>query len=195
MYKRASLNQKFSQGHFKLAGAIMTKHAVTNNMLNTIQKLIPGVNHGDEAAKAMFYLSPAAKASNEAGDLMRSIYSVGGLAPEAQAIGRNVSKDILEGPLQPSGIMEQLNHLYANHGAAGALGLGAAGLAGLGSKAALGNIKALQRTNPGMVARLMGAKPTGLTRKQLNALAGSLGVGAGVGAGAYGDEILAALGR
>ena len=69
------------------------------------------------------------------------------------------------------------------------IGAGVAGAAGLGGAAALRNIKALQRTNPGMVARLMGAKPTGLTRGQISMLGGGLGLGAGVGAGMKADAL------
>jgi hypothetical protein len=83
-----------------------------------------------------------------------------------------------------------------NYGDDIGIGAGAAGIAGLGGAAALRNIKALQRTNPGAFARLMGAKPTGLTRGQLNMLGGGLGLGAGVGAGMKADliEQLAASG-
>ncbi len=74
-----------------------------------------------------------------------------------------------------------------NYGDDIGIGAGVAGAAGLGGAAALRNIRALQRTNPGAFARLMGAKPTGLTRSQLNMLGGGLGLGAGVGAGMHAD--------
>jgi hypothetical protein len=89
-----------------------------------------------------------------------------------------------------------IKNFATNYGDDIGIGVGAAGIAGLGGAAALRNIKALQRTNPGAFARLMGAKPTGLTRGQLNMLGGGLGLGAGVGAGMNAEllEQLAASG-
>lgn len=85
--------------------------------------------------------------------------------------------------------IENAQNFAANYGDDIGIGAGVAGAAGLGGAAALRNIKRLQRTNPGMLARLMGAKPTGLTRSQLNMLGGGLGLGAGVGAGMKADAI------
>jgi hypothetical protein len=220
MYKRASLNQKFSKGHFKLAVAIganaarASKAAVddligmsvppnASGAMDNVYNLNGLMDSGSLAAnKAMDnvynlngLMDSGSLAANKA---MSNIYNLGGLIPEAGSIGRNVGADILEGPLLSQGgaggnIMAALENMYLNHGASGAMGLGAAGLAGLGSRAALGKIKGLQRTNPGMIARLMGAKPRGLTKNQLNAIAGGIGAGAGVGAASYGDDILSAV--
>lgn len=84
--------------------------------------------------------------------------------------------------LDPNDIAS-IKNFATNYGDDIGIGAGVAGAAGLGGAAALRNIRALQRTNPGAFARLMGAKPTGLTRGQLNMLGGGLGLGAGVGAG------------
>ncbi len=83
--------------------------------------------------------------------------------------------------------LKAIKNFATNYGDDIGIGAGVAGAAGLGGAAALRNIKSLQRTNPGAFARLMGAKPTGLTRGQISMLGGGLGLGAGVGAGMHAD--------
>jgi hypothetical protein len=96
--------------------------------------------------------------------------------------------DVLANP-EVAAKLKAMKDFGMNYGDDIGIGVGAAGLAGLGGAAALRNIKSLQRTDPGMLAKLMGAQSTGLTRGQINALGGGLGLGAGIGAGMYADPI------
>ncbi len=205
MYKRASLNQKFSKGHFKLASSIMTKHA--GGFMNSLPL---GAFAGD-----------AVSGANSQG-LSNAIEGLLGKGPSgplegigAQRFGEMINKDFDIAESLQSGLASardadeiarlstsvpnlQLGELFSTMANPRDLGLsaGVAGLAGLGGAKMLNNIKALQRKDPSFFGKLMGKKPTGFTRGQLNAMGSALGLGAGAGiygAGIRSPHVLEAL--
>lgn len=171
MLKRASLNKKFSGYNVKIA-------AVPNDIL----KMLPAfnLNHGDEAAKSLFYLSPAAREYN----FNRLSPDLGLSDLKLEDLNKMYGRGV-EGVKSLAGFVPktEIENIIGEEAAAGLGSIGRLSGAGLGAglgALGLSNIKALQRQDPGMLARLMGAKSRrGLSKNQLRALGAAMGGAAG----------------